>query len=67
MKYKHFRAVKIMKNTKKEEKAEYVYPLIGEGAYGILRKLCVSQLELAIAAGMSKTTIQKCLKGETLE
>lgn len=45
------------------EKNQYVYPVLGEELRCMLKELGVSQLELATAAGMSKSTLQKCLKG----
>ncbi len=45
------------------EKKQYVYPVLGEELRCMLKELGVSQLELATAAGMSKSTLQKCLKG----
>lgn len=45
------------------EKNRYTYPVLGEEIRYMLKELHVSQQELATAAGMSKSTLQKCLKG----
>lgn len=45
------------------EEIECVYPEVGERIRRVVKKLGITQDMLIDAADMSKTTLQRCLKG----